>query len=355
MNASTTTVLLLLLSSPNVALAQPSDDGYCDQVAGTASAAAATLFAPQLFGQFGYIEDPAVSSVLSEKPTPNNVRVIAGIRYSFTNIFVGKATKSRAEADCRRHQAQTQLQALAQQMRDTTAARAIAARLQVFDGAQAQADRLLAESQADLDSRRIAAQEAMATRLRVEDLRTQASQARRELAALPSPDLKGVETLVANYRAADADLERSEGALRSLAAYDVNIRTGVDRFAGGTDSTTRYFAVLEVGINLGALTIGRANRRSAAGRSRFARSTDLLGVVTNPDQLRAMIEIDTKRSTQVTALVADLDRQLAALAGADGGDGKRFRETVWFESIKAKAELAYLDAHIVALREGLAH
>jgi predicted HAD superfamily phosphohydrolase YqeG len=72
---------------------------------------------------------------------------------------------------------------------------------------------------------------------------------------------------------------------------------------------------------------------------------------TTPDQIRAVLEIDKKRVQQVTGLVVDLDQQLAALAQIPGDDSKRFRQTIWFDSIKAKAELAYLQAHMQALGE----
>ncbi len=345
------TLVSLFLLTPTVAAAQPADDGYCDYVKGAASANAATLMAPQLFGQFGYIEQAQFS--VTPDTEPNDLRAIAGIRYSFTNIFAGKATTSRADADCRRHRAQLQLQAITQQIKDTTAVRAIGARLDVLDKALVEADKLLATSNADLDARRITTQEAVSTRMRVEDLRSQAAQARRDLAALPSPDLKGVDALLAQYRAADADLERSDAKLRTIQAYDIGVRAGADRFVNGTAPTTRYFAVVEVGFNLGALWLGGANKRAASGRARFAKSTDPFGNTTSAEQLRTVLEVQLKRQPQVAALVADLDRQLQALSASDSIDAKRFRETIWFDSIKAKAELAYLNAHIAALKEAI--
>jgi hypothetical protein len=345
---------LFLTMAPALALAQPADDGYCDHVKGTASATAATLSAPQLFLQLGYIEQPTFAVAPDPSVEPNDLRAIGSLRYSFTNLMAAKATTSRADADCRRSRAQSAMQAIAMQIRDTTTARAIAARLAVYDAAQAPADKLLADSQADLEARRITTQEAISTRLRIDDLRSQAAQARRELASLPSPDTKGFDNLMGDYRSADADLERSESRLRTIRAYDLGVRFGADRFLNGSNQETRYIALVEVGVNLGALWVGSGNKRSAAGRARYARTNNPLATTANVDQLRAMIEVQTKRTAQVTALVSDLDRQLQALAAADSADAKRFRETVWFESIKAKAELAYLQAHIQAMTEVLA-
>jgi len=348
---------LLLVLAPALAQAQPAptavDDGYCDNVQGTASATAATLFAPQLFAQFGYIEQLNFSVNTDPNIEPNDLRAIGGVRYSFTNILAGKATKARADADCRRHKAQAAMQAIAQQLKDTSSARAIAARLKVYEAAQVEADKLLATVQADVDARRTTTQEAISTRLRVDDLRSQLAQAQRELAALPSQEPKGVDNLLADYREADSDLETSEARLRTVRAYDVNLRAGADRFLNGSNQGTRYFAVVEVGVNLGALWTGSGNKRSAAGRARYARTVGPLAAAVDPALLRPLLEVQQKRLAQVQALSGDLDRQLASLAQAESMDAKRFRETIWFEAIKAKAELAYLQAHVATLTEML--
>jgi len=52
-------------------------------------------------------------------------------------------------------------------------------------------------------------------------------------------------------------------------------------------------------------------------------------------------------------LVAELERQLTALDKISGEDSKRYRQTVWFDFVKAKAEQAYLVAHLDSLHEVL--
>jgi hypothetical protein len=188
----------------------------------------------------------------------------------------------------------------------------------------------------------------------VDEIRAQIAQAKRDLAALPSSDTKGVDQLLADYREADAAMEKAEGKLRSIKAYDVNVRAGVDRFLNGDiEDKTRYFAVLEVGVNLGALWTGSGNRRSATGRDRYARTVGPMQIIADPAVLRPLLEVQQKRLVQVQALSSDLDKQLAALNGAESSDAKRFRETIWFEAIKARAELAYLQAHVATLNEML--
>jgi hypothetical protein len=341
-------VALALLLAPASVAAQPvADDGYCDFVEGAAAASAATLFSPQLFGQFGYIEQPTFAEVPGTDTS--SLRVIGGLRYSITNIFAGSATKRRAAADCRRHRAIATV-------RGGTEATAITARLKVLDEAQAEADRILAAVSADLEARRVTAPEALATRLRVDELRGLASNARRELASLAPPSAESLESLLAAYRSADADVESAEARLRTISAYDVSVRFGADRFLEGMSPSTNVFGVVQVDINLGALWMGGSNDRAAAGRRRYVIATQEAqqqAVAVPIEQLRATLEVENQRATQVAALVGDLQQQLDALAKIDGDDSKRFRQTVWFDWIKAKAELAYLETHAASLQKAL--
>jgi hypothetical protein len=364
MNRTTTIALLAIASFPATAAAQPagpqpssgstqsaspgfSDDGYCDYVEGTAAATAAPLVAPQLFGQFGYIEQPS----FAETPGvgTSNLRAIGGLRYSISNLFAASATKSRAAADCKRHKA---LQGV-QSVRVTTTGAALQARMRVYDEAQAEADKLLTQSLADLQERRITAPEATSTRLRVEELRSLAADVRRQLAALPPGEQRPLTSIFTSYRDAESAMEKSEARLRNVSAYDVSVRFGVDQFLEG-DTSTRFFGVVQVGINLGTLWMGSGNSRSAAGRKRYAATAeDRYRIDVVVDEIRATLEVETKRVGQVQALVTDLTQQWQSLASIQGQDSQRFRETVWFELVKAKGELAYLQTHVQTMQQML--
>jgi hypothetical protein len=357
------TLAVLILTVPAAVRAQPAaleDDGYCDYVEGTAAANAATLIAPELFGQVGYIEQPTFATLPVEDPS--NLRVIGGVRYSLTNIYAGSVTKARARAECRRHKALQVLQGAAegltglnQALRAMTRGRALTARGRVVDEALPEAERILKELQVQLDARQTTAQSAMATRMRVEELRELSAVTKRELAELPPvPEQKPLSSLFSDFQSADAEVERQEAKLRTIRAYDLSIRGGVDRFLEGATQETRYFAVVELGVNLGALLVGSGNKRSKLGRKRYAASQTALfskEEATNLAQVRAALEIDSKRVEQLTALAGELDAQYKALANTTSEESKRFRETVWFDLVKARAELAFLQAHVQAVRE----
>lgn len=378
MSARATLVLVVSLFASHAAFAQSApattDDGYCDYVEGTASANAATLYAPELFGQFGYIEQPAFA--VTPGATTSNLRAIGGIRWSLTNIIAGSATTSLADADCRKHKALLKLRQITGAVKGApsaplaiAAARALAAKLRVYDEATPEAEKYLAGITADLEAKRTTAPDAIAMRLRVEDMRANAGEIREQLAALPpelnpangAADPHALESIISEYTSADAAMEKKAARLRSVKAYDLNVRAGVDQFLEGPSQATNYFAVVQLGINLGALFTGSGNSRSSHGRGQFARSEmadqtlslapDAEAAQTTAAQLRAVLDIDTKRLQQVQALVTDLDQQLQALAQIPGDESKRFRQTMWFDAIKAKADLVYLQAHVQALHE----
>ncbi|MDB4961986.1 MAG: hypothetical protein JWP01_1985 [Myxococcales bacterium] len=339
-----TTLTLLYLGS--IAHAEtgndaPEADGYCDYVEGVAGAQSATLFAPTVFGQFGLIEQAA--GTVNPDTQSGGLRLITGVRVSLDGIYKGLATRDRARADCRRHTA-------LERVRGETVYAALDARAQVLDKALTDAEKILAQTSSDLDARRTTAQEATATRLRVEELRQIATQTRREMSLLPRPSgpLGGA---LGAFQRADDDVERIEGKLRRASAFDVSVRVGLDSFLDRSNPSP-YFAVVAVGINLGTLWQGAANARAAAGRQRLVRSgRDPVAADASADRVRALIEAETQRAEEVSALEGDLAKQLQTLERLGGEDSKRYRQTVWFEWIKIKAEQAYLTTHLRALRD----
>jgi len=335
--------LAVLLLLTGLASAETTGDGYCDYVEGRAAAESAVLFSPTAFAQFGLIEQAA--GTVNPDTGGGGLRLITGVRVSVDGIYKGLATRDRAKADCRRHQA-------LEQVRGETVYSALAARAAVLDDAMKEAEKILRTTLADLDARRTTAQEATATRLRVEELRQLATQTHREMDLLPQPSgpLGGA---LSRFQRADDDVERLEGKLRRASAFDVSVRVGLDQFLDRTNPDP-YFAVVAVGINLGALFQGKANARAAEGRQRLVRSgRDPVAVDASVDRVRSLVESTTRRAAEVGALEADLAKQISTIDRLGGEDSKRYRQTVWFEWIKLKAEEAYLQAHLKALQEVL--
>lgn len=311
-------------------------DDACDHEVAVASARSAVLSAPRLFGVIGYVKQPGVD--VTDPVDTAGPRVTAGIAYRLDGILAGSATRGRARAACTRLAALTNVTS-------APAYRAVEARVQILDGALGEADAILRSAQADVAQRLTTEQELVATRLRVDELRRAAADAYRQLAALPAP--RGTAKLDAFY-AADAELERNEARLRTLDAFDVTLRAGYDRYLDRDDDSP-VFATLSVSINTGVLISSGANDRAAAARRRMVRTE----VATAIGQLGAQVAADTLRIAQSSALIADLEAQMTALAKLGGDDGRRYRQTLWFQLVELRAEQAFATAHLAALHEVL--
>jgi hypothetical protein len=336
---------LLAASAPAHAdeVAATPRDGYCDYTKGVADAEAALLFSPELFGSFGYV-DQAVD-VTAPDATSNDLRLTAGVKFSLGNVWEGILVRKRAKADCRRHQALDDITG-------GTTYRALEARANVLAEALIEAEKLLAQANQDLDSRRATAQEVGATKLRVDELRDLAADTQIALDELPPPVAgRTVARALAVYYKADVEVEEHEASLRSAAAWDVSVRVGFDTFLGADDESP-YIALVSANFNLGWLLQRGANKRAAAGRKLLVtKEHGGQRIDSTVSRLVSMLEIEQKRKTEVGVLLADLDEQLDQLKSLGGDAGRRYRQTVWFEWVKVKAEHAYLTSHVASLQE----
>lgn len=317
-------------------------DDYCDYVQGVANAQAAIQMSPELIGAFGYVEQPTAAV---NPDAQKGLRLIAGVRYKLSGIYEGFATRGKAQADCKRYRAFSQVQG-------ETMSRALAARLKVLDAALTEADKILKADEADFAARRTTAQEATATRVRVEELRTLAAEDHRVLSTLPPPSEQPLGGALKTYRDADADMEEYDAKLRRASAIDVSVRFGLDEYPE-RDNPSPYFAVVSVGINLGLLFQAPANSRAARARKNLVQAGHGIGLEGTMDAMHEMLGIELKRAKETDALVKELDRQLDALNRIGGEDSKKYRQTVWFEWVKAKAQFAYLSTHVASIQEVL--
>lgn len=327
--------ILLVAAAASAARA----DSYCDHAKAVAAAQSATLVSPELFTSFGYVEQPAAAAIPST--TSDDLRFTLGVKYSLGDLYEGAVTRQRANADCRRQRALSNVQTV-------PARRALAARAKVLDAAMNEATKLLDEADDDMRSRRATAQEVMATRLRVEQLRALTAATHQELDTLPDGD-ESLSGALGTYHAADADVEKADARLRVAQAWDVSVRVGYDKFLDGDDESP-YFAVVQASFNLGWLMQQPANKRAIAARRKMVR--DEPNAAATP-AVRALYASESQRAKEAGVLAAELERQLEALRRIGGDDSRRFRQTVWFEWVEAEAEHAYLEAHAASLGEVL--
>jgi hypothetical protein len=325
------------------ARAQPAD-AYCEHAEAVAAAESAILMGPELFTSIGYIE-AADTSTTTTIATSNDARFIGGVRVKLGGIYQGMVVRDHARAACRRHQA-------IDQVVGASAHKALEARAKVLGDALPQAQQYLRDATDDLDARRANAQDVTATRLRVEELRQLAEDTHRQLDALP-PEEGSLSGALARYYDADADLERDEGKLRAAQGWDLSVRFGVNELLG-RDTPQPLFAAVSATFDVGWLFEGGDNRRARSSRAQLVREAhvdDAVGATVA--QLREVLAAEEKREQETAALVADLARQLDALKDLGGDQTKRYRETVWFDWVKANADHEYLATHVASLKEVL--
>jgi hypothetical protein len=356
-------VLLGVLLLPGAAGAEtePSAEtveGYCEHVRGAAAAQRALLWAPEIFGNVGYLDQQTGITVAPDRSRTDAVRVTAGLRYGLSGAYEGSALSARADADCRRQQALATVTRSLGAIESGAARAALLARARVLEKSLVEANALFEQALADLAARRTTAPEVTTLRLRLDELREMSAATRRELALLSEPvaSLRDVPAAIRAYQAADAAVERADARLRRARAWDVNVRFGYDRFLREEDDSVPLFAVVGVSYNLGGLWQGRANRRSAEGRRRYVAGEQRWvaeRIERDTWRLRVLQRSERERLEQTGALLADLEAQLATVDGLTGDTARRYRQMLWFEWVKVKAEDAYLRAHLEGLSAAL--
>ncbi len=337
-------LLASVLVSSTAYAEDKTNDGYCEWVEGVAAAESAVLMSPTAFMQVGRIEQSSQS--IQPGDTPGSLRFIGGVQWSLSRTYEGLATRGRARAECKRHSA-------LEQIRGETLFRAYEARAKVFDDALPEAEKIVRTSSADFEARRLGVQEATATRLRLEELKRLSTETHQLMSILPRPT-GGVLTLTA-FQDADDDVERHDAKIRRAKAVDVSVRFGVDEFLDGSvnsDTSSPYFAVLQVGVNLGLIFQSGGNTRAREARARYIRSgRDPLSVDATADRLKQLVDTANRRAQETAALEADLEKQVKMLDRVGGEDSKRYKQIVWFDLVKIRAERAYHEAHAAALTQ----
>jgi hypothetical protein len=335
-------------------LAEPSPEtaeGYCEFVKGVAASQSVLLWSPELFGNFGYIDQQTGVIEAPERTGAEALRLTAGLRYRLSGAFEGIVLRDRADADCRRQRALSSLQQTVRSSEHAAARAGLSARLRVVEGALPEARTLLQGARSGFEQRDLAAPELTAVRLRVDELQAMAAATKRELDQLPPPPSgppQAVPAALRAYYAADAEVEQNEASLRGVRSWDVSLRLGYDRFLQGDDSRP-LFGVLSVGYNLGGLWQGGANRRAMSGRRQYVaqegrRAQEQLGL--DQQRLQATAVVNRHRQTQTAALLADLEEQLRGVTNIQSSVATRYRQTLWFDWVKIKAEDEYLRAYL---------
>jgi hypothetical protein len=360
----TLALIFAALALPSLARAQTAadytDDGdaYCAFTKNVANAETALLVTPQLFLDYGQVNGNDITTgsggLTSAPPTD---RLTFGARYSLVaGLLRGVFNRQRAGADCDRYRAASGLSRFLVENREQVSPSSLDAKLAILRAAMPKAQEILGRLRSSVEHAHATVEELEATQVRVDDLEATLMQAETLRAGLPSrTSLPAPEQLLRRHRDADAEMERYESRLRLTEAFDVQVRGGLDYFFGIRDQNP-YFAVVSLSINPAIVYLPFAESAAAKGRERAVRlendaveqKTELLA-----SRLRALLAGERKRLSEVRVLLSDVEGRIRAIESIESDKLRRFREAMWFDWVKLKAEHEFLRVHTSELAASL--
>lgn len=334
------------------------EEAYCTYAESVAKSESALMLSPQFFLDYGIVNGNDINTgaggITSAPPTE---RLTFGLRYSLiAGLVRGVVNRQRAGADCERYRAASGLSRFLVENREQVSPAALDAKLAILRAALPRAQEVLRNLRGSVDRAHATVEELEATQLRVDDLEAQVTQAEALRAGLPSRSaLPPPEELLRRHREADAEVQKQEARLRLTEAFDIQVRGGYDRFFGLRDELP-LFGVVSLTINPGAIYMPFAESDAARAKARVVRAendaveqkAELLAA-----RLRAIYASECRRLGEVRVLLADVEGRIHAIESLESDKLRRFRESMWFDWVKLKAEQEFLRVHVAELQSTL--
>jgi hypothetical protein len=340
-------------------------EGYCAYVEAISSSDRAFLVSPEFVGFFGV--GNASNTVISSQAGSNNQSttyianpsVQLALQYRFGRLFESYANRSRAQADCDRYRYVSALHTFVEAYKSPELMpSALMAREAVLKEALPHADEILKATRDGVEKAKATVEELNATELRVDAMHAEALQTAEDIAAQARwarPPSGSTVALLEQRDVAEANLARKEIAERKAQSWDVVLRAGYNEIFGVKDQLP-FFGSVGVVFNFGYFFQGDAMDRAAKGRSGWADAqTEGLNdrVRDALERLRATLATDKKRLQETKVLLADLEGRMQEVASLGGDRVKRYRDYLWFDLVKVRADYAFLNAQIRELQESL--
>jgi len=346
-------VSLCCALAPSPSRAESDADAYCTFAGSVATSQSALLYSPQLYVAVGYINgDDGVTGAVTA--ASSRTRLTVGLRYSMSELYQGAMNSARAKSDCARYRVTSQLNAFLESTRELESQAALAAKIGALEADLPHAAEIMAAARLAARDGRSTVEQLNATQLRVDALEAslaEARQARAVAAQRPAPPTTSIAFLQRSRDAEERAFEGYEGRLRRTQAWDVVLRGGYDRLFGVRDQVP-LFGIALVSFNPGWFAQHRADHRAQAARTRWSHldpaGTDqrVLAVLR---QFAVIEQAERGRFVQASALLADLEARWHAVAGLEGPHVQVFRDYLWFDLVRLRAEAAYLKAHLAEL------
>jgi hypothetical protein len=351
-------IVVALTATAARAAEDDAGDAYCAFAESVSKSESALLFSPQFFLDYGVVNGNDVTTgaggVTSAPPTE---RLTFGARYSLVAGLVrGVVNRQRASADCDRHRAESGLARFLVENREQVSPSALDAKLTILRAAMPRAQEVLRTLRGNVERSHATVEELEATQVRVDDLEASLQVAETLRAGLPTrTTLPSPEELLRRHRAADEEMGKYEARLRLTEAFDIQLRGGYDRFFGLRDDLP-LFGVISLTINPAVIYMPFAESDAAKARARVVRlendaveqKAELLAL-----RLRALLAGERRRLGEVRVLLADVEGRIHAIESIESDKLRRFREAMWFDWVKLKAEQEFLKVHVGELQTSM--
>lgn len=341
-------------ADPDESLA-PGVPAYCDYVVGSALSAAAPQLYPRLYVSGGLLTNADSASDVGAVGSGTLWRLQAGFSYSLADLNEGLAIRDRARAECLLYQHQSDLFAFLARYDEPDSIPGLQAKSKTLEEALPTAERILEDMRGLLLRQQATVEAVNATTLRVDSLRFELAASRARVAAAtgkhPVPRAR-VAVLMQSYREAVGQTSQSDSRVRLSRRYDLAVRAGYDRLSGVREGLP-ISATLTFTYNLGALAQPRAEALARQGRTGWAASGvegihDRVSVLLS--KLEGVLQVQRQRASETGVLLADLEARLQALDQAPGDSVRAYRDYLWFDLVRLRAEAAYLRAQTEELQ-----
>ena len=355
--------LFALAVGPSAALAETNESlpssvsAFCDYSWGTTTSSISQQIYPRLFVSGGVLTgaDSVHETGSAGSGSGALWRLQAGLSYSLADLKEAQALRQRSRAECTLYRHQSELFAFLARYDEPDSLPGIEAKINVLQDALPEAERLLQNVRELLLRQQSTVEEVNAMGLRVAALRSELGGGRAKVAAIARKhhvSAQPVTALMKAYQMAVEEVAQSESRVRLSRRYDLFARAGYDRLFGIRDCIP-VSATLTFTFSPGSLVQPKAEEQARYGRSVWATTGvewihDRVAIMLS--RLRAVLEVQSQRSSETAVLLADLEARYKAVQGVQADSVRAYRDYLWFDLIRLRSDDAYFRAQTEELR-----
>lgn len=317
-------------------------NAYCAWRGAKADAEKSLLWAPDVVA-WSWGDGLYDSSVLMDNSALRG-RVLAGLRYDFSDLYRGFLRGDEAETACERYQAKSRFEAALNGGAEIGQREALEAQQKVLADAIPQAKEVIEGLKRAVDGKRASDRELRALQIRLDALEGMAQDTRDELVQLgdSSENAPQLYELLDAFVKADTKYQRAQAKTKRSHAWELSVAAGYSHRFGEGESAP-LFAGGSFSFNIGQLWEASASERAIEAHERW-QETRLDGP---GGRLRELVRAhqfsaraDREKLQANAMLLADLEARLERLAPLKGQEAVSYRNLVWFDYAQLLAESA---------------